>query len=69
MFGWLKKLWPWPWPWKPEDIPEPTNPILLIPGICGTQLAVRDKKDGKTEQGKGSLVWVRVEHAVRPTAA
>jgi hypothetical protein len=65
MLSWLRKLWPFPWPFKPDDIPEPTHPVLLIPGICGTQLAVREKGLGEEESGKESLVWVRVEHAVR----
>ena len=71
MFEWLRKLWPFPWPWKPEDIPEPTNPVLLIPGICGTQLAVRDKSSGElgSDKVKESLIWVRVEHAVRTSSA
>lgn len=62
MLNWLRKLWPFPWPWKPEDVPEPTHPILLIPGICGTQLAVRDKKD--ETKNVVSRVWVCIEHAV-----
>eukprot|EP00892_Ulva_mutabilis_P012209 jgi/Ulvmu1/9360/UM050_0112.1 len=61
MLNWLRKLWPFHWPWKPEDVPEPTNPILLIPGICGTQLAVRDKADESKDVA--SRVWVCIEHA------
>lgn len=64
MLAWLKKLWPFPWPWQPEDVPDPTHPILLIPGICGTQLAVRKKSKDKKSADNGSLVWVRVEEAV-----
>lgn len=63
MLTWLRKLWPFHWPWKPEDVPEPTNPILLIPGICGTQLAVRNK--GEEQKDVASRVWVCIEHAVR----
>lgn len=62
MLTWLRKLWPFPWPWKPEDVPEPAHPILLIPGICGTQLAVRSKADESKDVV--SRVWVCIEHAV-----
>jgi hypothetical protein len=64
MLSWLKAFWPFPWPWKPEDIPEPTHPILLVPGICGTQLGVRKTGSKANEIHEGKLVWVRVEHAV-----
>jgi hypothetical protein len=64
MLSWLKAFWPFPWPWKPEDIPEPTHPVLLVPGICGTQLGVRKKGSNETDMHKGKRVWVRVENAV-----
>jgi hypothetical protein len=64
MFSWLRKLWPFPWPRKSEDLPEPTQPILLIPGICGTQLAVR-QKDEESSESEGNRVWVCIAHAVR----
>lgn len=70
MFAWiLKNLWPFSWPGgggsraQDTDLPEPDHPIVLIPGICGTQLAVRDK--GSAVEDAASRVWVCIAHAVR----
>jgi hypothetical protein len=46
-----------------DDLPAPAHPVLLIPGICGTQLAVRDK--GASFEETANRVWVCIAHAVR----
>lgn len=40
----------------PPPPPPPQNPLLLVPGVCGTQLAVR--KSGSS--GDGDRCWVNV---------
>lgn len=68
MFAWLFKLWPFNWPGSraedAETVPQPEHPLLLIPGICGTQLAVRRKGSNPAED-VASRVWVCIAHAVR----
>lgn len=70
MFAWLLKLWHKAVPWwsraqeNEETLPEPDHPLLLLPGICGTQLGVRDKGADSVED-VASRVWVCIANAVR----
>lgn len=68
MFAWIwRNLWPFSWPGsrvqEDAEVDEPEHPLLLIPGICGTQLAIKDK--GADHEDLATRVWVCIAHAVR----
>lgn len=48
----------WPWPSGSDDPVEPKEPIVLVPGLCGSILHLKDRLGGSE-----SRVWVRLYNA------